>query len=281
MISLRSVHLGYGTSAILRDIHLQVQEGEFLGIVGLSGAGKSTLLMSIIGNVRILDGRYQVFGHDLSLMNKRALRELRSRIGFIFQGYNLVNRLSVLHNVMSGMLKDIPLGRSLIKLYTSQELDKAYEYMQIVDIEHLAMKRCDELSGGQRQRVAIARALAQEPKILLADEPVAALDPKSAAQVMDVLRRVNETYGVTVITNLHHLDFARSYCSRIIGIASGGIAFDGVPNKLLQNNLDEIYENQTTNTASDNLADIMEQIHEVVRITTGEKDKINKMKIAA
>jgi phosphonate transport system ATP-binding protein len=165
---------------------------------------------------------------------------------------------------MSGMLKNIPLGRSLIKLYSTEELEKAYEYMQVVNIEHLAMRRCDELSGGQRQRVAIARALAQNPNIILADEPVAALDPKSAAQVMEVLRKVNESYGVTVITNLHHLDFARDYCNRILGVASGTISFDGTPQELLSRNLDSIYESEPTSQkgSKNNVTDIMSHIHD-------------------
>ena len=260
MIDLQSVHLGYTQTPILRNITLQIDKGEFVGIIGLSGAGKSTLLMSLIGNIRVLKGSYHVFGYDLSVIGKKELRELRKSIGFIFQSYNLVNRLSVLHNVMSGMLKDIPLGRSLIKLYSAQELEKAYEFMQVVNIEHLAMKRCDELSGGQRQRVAIARALAQEPNILLADEPVAALDPKSAAQVMDILRKVNETYGVTVITNLHHLDFARDYCNRILGIASETISFDGTPAELLSRNLDAIYENEPSLIITSNITNFTTHI---------------------
>jgi len=262
MIDLQSVHLGYSNTAILQDINLQINKGEFVGIIGLSGAGKSTLLMSLIGTIKILKGTYNVCGYDLRSINKRELRELRESIGFIFQSYNLVNRLSVFHNVMSGMLKDIPIGRSLIKLYSDKELEKAWEYMQVVNIEHLAMKRCDELSGGQRQRVAIARALAQEPAILLADEPVAALDPKSAAQVMDVLRKVNETYGVTVITNLHHLDFARDYCNRILGVASETISFDGSPDELLSRNLDSIYENEPSRIEINNVTNMADQIHD-------------------
>ncbi len=256
MIDLKSVHLGYSDTPILKDINLHIEKGEFVSIIGLSGAGKSTLLMSIIGNIRVLQGNYQVFDYDLCAMNKKALRELRSRIGFIFQSYNLVNRLSVLHNVMSGMLKNIPVGRSLIKLYSNEEHDKAYEYMQVVGIEQLAMKRCDELSGGQRQRVAIARALAQEPDILLADEPVAALDPKSAARVMDVLLKVNETYGVTVIANLHHLDFARDYCNRILGVSSQTISFNGSPDQLFDHDMEAIYKNDPVGMASINIATV-------------------------
>lgn len=281
MISLESVDLGYSESAILKNISLQVGRGEFLGVIGLSGAGKSTLLMSIIGNIRVLQGQYRVFGHDLAVIKKRELRELRSRIGFIFQGYNLVNRLSVFHNVMSGMLKDIPMGRSLIKFYTKDELDKAYEYMQVVGIEHLSMKRCDELSGGQRQRVAIARALAQEPNVLLADEPVAALDPKSAAQVMDILRKVNETYGVTVISNLHHLDFAREYCNRIIGVGAGSIAFDVLANELQSHHLDTIYENNGSAIEEGGVVKNRGRHHDTVDLGAFNQKGITEMPIAA
>jgi phosphonate transport system ATP-binding protein len=281
MISLQSVDLGYSKTPILKDLTLRVGKGEFLGVIGLSGAGKSTLLMSIIGNIRILQGSYQVFGYDLTLINKRELRELRSQIGFIFQGYNLVDRLSVLHNVMSGMLKDIPLGRSLIKFYSQKELEKAHEYMQIVGIEQLAMKRCDELSGGQRQRVAIARALAQEPKLLLADEPVAALDPKSAVQVMEVLRRVNETYGVTIISNLHHLDFARDYCARIIGVASGSISYDGSAHALHSRTLEAIYESNNSKENKFDMGSIMDEIYDAAQRPLKEEKNPSKVPVAA
>lgn len=245
MIQLDSVHLGYHQETVLYDLTLHIKKGEFVGIIGLSGAGKSTLLTSVIANVSIQGGSYKVFGQDISALSSKALRKMRSRIGFIFQGYNLVNRLSVLHNVMSGMLKSIPFQRSLIKLYRPQELEKALEYMEVVGIEDLAMRRCDELSGGQRQRVAIARALAQEPEILLADEPVAALDPKSAVQIMDTLLKVNERYQVTVVANLHHMDFAKNYCRRIIGIGEGSILFDDVPQQLSPGVINQIYRDGT------------------------------------
>lgn len=257
MIQLDSVHLGYHQETVLHDLTLHIKKGEFVGIIGLSGAGKSTLLTSVIANVSIQGGSYKVFGQDISVLSSKALRKMRSRIGFIFQGYNLVNRLSVLHNVMSGMLKSIPFQRSLIKLYRPQELEKALEYMEVVGIEDLAMKRCDELSGGQRQRVAIARALAQEPEILLADEPVAALDPKSAVQIMDTLLKVNERYQVTVVANLHHMDFAKNYCRRIIGIGEGSILFDDVPQQLSPEVINQIYrdgKNQGVGLSDDTLS---------------------------
>ena len=241
MISLGSVSLGYGKEVVIKDVTLSVGKGEFVGIIGLSGAGKSTLLMSLIGNIQIFNGEYHAMGYDLTRIRKEELRHLRSKIGFIFQGYNLVDRLSVFHNVMSGMLKDLPLPLTLLKIYQKKYAEKAYEFMKVVGIEHLALKRCDALSGGQRQRVAIARALAQEPQIILADEPVAALDPKSAQQVMDVLKKVNEKYQVTIITNLHQLDFAQSFCSRILGVGEGEICFDGSPAELTREAIERIY----------------------------------------
>lgn len=245
MITLDAVTLGYGREAVIKEVSLEVNEGEFVGVIGLSGAGKSTLLMSLIGNIQIYSGSYRVMEYDLGSIAKRELRELRAKIGFIFQGYNLVDRLSVFHNVMSGMLKDIPLPLTLLKIYQQKHAEKAYEFMKVVGIEHLALKRCDELSGGQRQRVAIARALAQQPEIILADEPVAALDPKSAGQVMEVLRRVNEKYGVTIITNLHQLNFAQSFCTRILGVGEGQICFDGTPAELTQEAMQLIYQGET------------------------------------
>lgn len=242
MISMKSVAMGYGKERVLKDVNLRVEKGEFVGVIGLSGAGKSTLLMSLIGNIDIFSGEYRVMDYDLGQLGRRDARELRSKVGFIFQGYNLVNRLSVFHNVMSGMLKDLPLTMACLKIYPSSYVEKAYEFMKIVGIDHLALKRCDELSGGQRQRVAIARALAQEPEIILADEPVAALDPKSAELVMDILRKINKKYHVTIVSNLHHIDFAKAFCSRILGVASRGICCDCVPAGLTDDVLGMVYQ---------------------------------------
>ncbi len=241
MIKMKNLTLGYKKEIILKDIDLKIKKGEFIGIIGPSGAGKSTLLMSITGGIKVFDGKFEVLDFDLHNIKKKNLIKLREQIGVIFQGYNLVDRISVLDNVISGMLKDIPLSRAIIKLYKDKELKKAKEYMDIVDITKHSMKRCDELSGGQRQRVAIARALAAEPKIILADEPVSALDPKSARKVMEILKKVNETYGVTVIANLHHLEYAKEYCDRIIGVNSGTVIFDNNSENLTEKLVEKIY----------------------------------------
>ena len=238
---MKNLTLGYKKEIILKDIDLKIKKGEFIGIIGPSGAGKSTLLMSITGGIKVFNGKFEVLDFDLHNIKKKNLVKLREQIGVIFQGYNLVDRISVLDNVISGMLKDIPLSRAIIKLYKDKELKKAKEYMDIVDITKHSMKRCDELSGGQRQRVAIARALAAEPKIILADEPVSALDPKSARKVMEILKKVNETYGVTVIANLHHLEYAKEYCDRIIGVNSGTVIFDDNSENLTEKLVEKIY----------------------------------------
>lgn len=241
MIKMKNLTLGYKKEVILKDIDLKVKKGEFIGIIGPSGAGKSTLLMSITGGIKVFHGKFDVLDFDLHNIKKKHLIKLREQIGVIFQGYNLIDRLTVLDNVISGMLKDIPLSRAIIKLYKDKELKKAKEYMDIVDITKYSMKRCDELSGGQRQRVAIARALTAEPKIILADEPVSALDPASARKVMEILKKVNETYGVTVITNLHHLEYAKEYCDRIIGVNGGTVIFDDKSVNLTSQLVEKIY----------------------------------------
>ncbi len=243
MIKMKNLTLGYKKEKILKDVNFKVKEGEFIGIIGPSGAGKSTLLMSVTGGIKVFDGKFEVLNFDLKNIKKKNLVKLREQVGVIFQGYNLVDRLSVLDNVVSGMLKEIPLTRAIIKLYKKKELEKAKEYMDIVDITKHSLKRCDELSGGQRQRVAIARALAAEPKIILADEPVSALDPKSAKKVMEILRKVNKTYGVTVIANLHHLEYAKEYCDRIVGVNDGEIVFDDKSELLTEKLVEKIYTN--------------------------------------
>lgn len=242
MIKMKNLTLGYKKEKILKNLNLEIKKGEFVGIIGPSGAGKSTLLMSIVGTIKVFDGKFNVLDFDLDGIKKKDIAKLREQIGFVFQGYCLVDRLSVLDNVISGMLKDIPMPRAVIKYYKDKELKKAQEVIEVVDIAKHTKKRCDELSGGQRQRVAIARALISDPKIILADEPVSALDVKSAEKVMDTLKKVNQSFGVTVMVNLHHLEYAKEYCDRIIGVNNGTIVFDGKSSDLSDEIVESIYD---------------------------------------
>ncbi|XPV68286.1 MAG: phosphonate ABC transporter ATP-binding protein [Halarcobacter sp.] len=244
MIKMKKLTLGYKKEKILKNINLNISSGEFVSIIGPSGAGKSTLLMSIVGGIKVFDGDFEVLSFNMENIKKKNLVNLREQIGIIFQGYNLVDRLTVLDNVVSGMLKDIPMARAIIKYYKDKELKKVNELMKIVDIQKYSSKRCDELSGGQRQRVAIARALASEPKIILADEPISALDQKSAKKVMKILEKVNKELNVTIVANLHHLDIAQKYCSRIIGVNNGKIVFDGKAEDLSEEIIEKIYEGE-------------------------------------
>jgi phosphonate transport system ATP-binding protein len=244
MIKMKKLTLGYKKEKILKNINLHIQKGEFVSIIGPSGAGKSTLLMSIVGGIKVFDGDFEVLNFNMENIKKKNLVKLREQIGIIFQGYNLVDRLTVLDNVISGMLKEIPMARAIIKYYKDKELKKVNELMQIVDIAKYSFKRCDELSGGQRQRVAIARALASNPKIILADEPISALDQKSAKKVMKILEKVNKELNVTIVANLHHLDVAQKYCTRIIGVNEGKIVFDGKPDELTEEIIEKIYEGE-------------------------------------
>jgi len=233
--------LGYGRKEVVRGVDLTIRKGEFLSIIGPSGVGKSTLLMGMNATTSILDGSLNVLGNDVGSIRHDNLKALRARLGVIFQGFNLVPRLSVLDNIASGMLHGKPLLSAVFKHYTHRQYEEIYEYMQVVGIESEALSRCDRLSGGQKQRVASARAIAQRPEIILADEPISSLDPVSARTVLETLKNANEKYGITVVANLHQLDYAREYCSRVIGMNAGRIIFDGSPALLCHSTVAEIY----------------------------------------
>jgi len=240
-IIAKNLTLGYGSKKVVKNVDLTIRKGEFLSIIGPSGVGKSTLLMGINATTSILNGQLSVLGNDLGSIRNGQLKTLRSKIGVIFQGFNLVSRLSVLDNIGSGMLHRKPLLSALFKHYTHEQYEEIYEYMQVVGIEKEALSRCDRLSGGQKQRVAIARAIAQRPEIILADEPISSLDPVSARSVLETLKNANDKYGMTVIANLHQLDYAREYCNRVIGMNNGRIIFDGPPSQLCQATVEAIY----------------------------------------
>jgi phosphonate transport system ATP-binding protein len=211
----------------LRDLSLEIGDGEMVVIVGLSGAGKSTLIRAINGLVPLAGGDVVVDGQSIARASARELREIRSRIGMIFQTFNLVKRASVLDNVMMGRLHTTPWYRSLLGMWRAEDIEIAMQSLERVDIVEKAYVRASDLSGGQQQRVGIARALAQEPGIILADEPVASLDPPTSHVVMRDLQRINRELGITTVVNLHFLDLARVYAQRIVGLRSGELVFDG------------------------------------------------------
>lgn len=228
MIEFQDVSVTYPTGTKgLDGVSLQIPEGQFVVVVGLSGAGKSTLVRSINGLVPITGGSLQANGTDLHGIRRRALRRLRSEIGMIFQGFNLVTRTSVMNNVLTGRLHATSAWRSLLGLYARADKELAFDALDRVGILEKAWVRASQLSGGQQQRVAIARALAQQPKVMLADEPVASLDPPTANAVMRDLQRINRELGITTVVNLHFLDLARRYGDRVIGMRAGKVVFDG------------------------------------------------------
>ncbi|WP_333608215.1 phosphonate ABC transporter ATP-binding protein [Arsukibacterium sp.] len=217
-----------GTQA-LKDVSFSVQPGEFLVVIGLSGSGKSTLLRCINQLHPISSGAIHFEQHQLNRLQGKALRQQRSRIGMIFQQFNLIPRKTVLTNVLAGALASTSIVKSLLGLYSEQQKQQAMRYLSIVGLEHKAHVRADNLSGGQQQRVAIARALMQQPKILLADEPVASLDPSTSHSVMKYLQKINQELGVTVICNLHFLSLVRTYASRVIALKDGVMVYEGAP----------------------------------------------------
>ena len=228
MIRFEKASVTYrGGVAALKDLDLEIGDGEFVVIVGLSGAGKSTLVRAINGLVPLTAGRLQVNEFDVTTLNRQQLRALRSQIGMIFQGFNLVDRTSVLRNVLMGRLHHVPTWRTLIGAYPDEDVQIAARALERVEILDKAWVRASNLSGGQRQRVGIARALAQEPRIVLADEPVASLDPPTSHVVMRYLQQISRELGITTIVNLHFLDLATAYADRIIGLRDGALVFDG------------------------------------------------------
>jgi phosphonate transport system ATP-binding protein len=240
---LELVHLSrrFGSTVAVANANLHIHAGEMIGIIGRSGAGKSTLLRLINRLIEPTEGAIRVDGADITALRGRALRNWRARTAMIFQQFNLVHRLDVLTNVLCGRLNDVNGPRMLLKLFTEAERADAINALDRMGLAEFAINRADALSGGQQQRVAIARALMQKPHIILADEPIASLDPMNARVVMDALADINQRDRITVLCNLHTLDTARAYCGRIIGMAAGRIVFDGAPEQLTHRALHEIY----------------------------------------
>ncbi len=234
-----------GTVA-LKDVTLEIQQGEFVAIIGLSGAGKSTLIKLINKMTDVTEGSLIVNKSDVRRLQGAELRRFRRRIGIVFQSFNLINRTSVINNVLAARVADMNFFSTLLGLYSRDDKLLALESLDNVGILEKAYSRADQLSGGQQQRVALARTLAQKPSIILADEPVASLDPITANQIMKDFKRINVDHNITVIANMHHVDMALKYANRVIGINKGEIVFDGPSSQVNEDLLKKIYGREIT-----------------------------------
>lgn len=242
MLEVRGLRVVYPNGfEALKSVSLSVDDGEIVAIIGRSGAGKSTLLRCVNGLQRITAGAIFLDGIDVAHVDSTALRDLRRKIGFIWQEYNVVERLSVIENVLTGRLGHSEPIRSLFHYFDRRHRAIAVRSLERVNLLHRATQRADRLSGGEKQRVAIARALAQEPRIILADEPVASLDIELSWQVMNDLVAVARDEGVPTLISIHQVDLARAFADRIIGIAQGVVVFDGPPSDLDEHMLDRVY----------------------------------------
>ena len=242
MIKFENVSVTYsGGVEALKDLNLEIKDGDFIIIVGLSGAGKSTLLRTVNNLVKPSTGSVYLEGKNVTSAKKKELKKIRSQIGMIFQTFNLVNRSTVLKNVLTGRLSNISTIRSILGLWPKDQKEMAFEALNQVEILEKAYVRASNLSGGQQQRVGIARALSQKPKVMLADEPVASLDPITSRVVMSYLKKINTELGITTIVNLHFLDLAKEFGDRLIGLRDGKLVFDGNVNDVSDEDFENIY----------------------------------------
>lgn len=246
MLKLESIHKRFNGAEVLKGVDLEVKEGEAVALIGPSGSGKTTLIRVINGFVVPDNGRVVVRGKEIDYRKRDELRQMRKRIGMIYQLFNLVDRTSAIDNVMSGALGRMDSGFDLISssigLFSREVRERAMELLSFVGIEDKAYERVDRLSGGQKQRVAIARALMQAPEILLADEPIANLDPKTSQRIMELLTKINREKGITIITVLHHLESVRDHFNRVVALKDGEICFDGRTDCLTREHISSIYE---------------------------------------
>ncbi|NOU73033.1 phosphonate ABC transporter ATP-binding protein [Paenibacillus sp. LMG 31458] len=242
LLEFKKVSKQYGTDTrALTDVNFTVRKGEFVSIIGPSGAGKSTLLRCINRMIDANSGEIIFDGSNILEFKKSGLKRLRSQMGMVFQHYNLVNRLSVFENVLHGRLGYKSTLEGVLGIYSKEEKRQAYAILKTLGLEEQVYKRCDQLSGGQKQRVGIARALVQNPQMLLCDEPIASLDPNASKVIMDHLRNISTTMGITVIVNLHQVDTALKYSDRILGVNKGSIVYDGPPTGIDREQLASIY----------------------------------------
>ncbi len=254
MLELHGVTKRFGDTLAVDKVSFACERGEFIGVIGRSGAGKSTLLRLINRLTDPSEGRITWDGEDVSLLRGKTLRRWRRRCAMIFQQFNLCPRLDVITNVLVGVVAERPLATSLIKYFPAEDRARAILELDALDMAGAALQRAGTLSGGQQQRVAIARAMLQEPGLVLADEPVASLDPVNAEVVMEALQKICRERNLPVIVNLHSLEIARRYCTRVVAMAKGAIVFDGPTSALTPAVLDRVYAGgRTARTAEPQL----------------------------
>ena len=242
-IETRGLTKSFANCMALDNVSIQITEGEMVALLGASGSGKSTLLRHLPGFVTSSSGEIDVLGQTVQSKGKlmSSFQQVRSRIGFVFQQFNLVNRLPVITNVLIGQLYETPWWRSLFMRFTTEQRQAALEALASVGIEQAAWQRASTLSGGQQQRAALARCLVQKAKIILADEPIASLDPESSRKVMDLLQQMNQVHKCTVLVSLHQVEFAIRYCPRTIALNAGRVVYDGPSSALTPELLAELY----------------------------------------
>lgn len=246
LLELKNVTKYYNQkNPAITDVSFTVEKGEFISVIGPSGAGKSTILRCINRMIEASSGEIIFDGTDILKLNKQKMRKLRTKIGMIFQHYNLVDRLTVIENVLHGRLGYKSTLAGVMGIYSAEEKRQAFEILRILGLSTQIYQRCDELSGGQKQRVGIARALVQNPKIILCDEPIASLDPNASKIIMDHLRNICAEMGITVIVNLHQVNVALKYSDRIIGVNQGRIVFSGSPRDLPPEKIYDIYGSES------------------------------------
>ena len=249
MLELKGVSKRFGDTLAVDQVSLSIERGELVGIIGRSGAGKSTLLRMINRLAEPSQGEVVWDGGRIGGLKGKALRQWRRRCAMIFQQFNLSPRLDVITNVLVGVVAERPLAASMLKIFPAKDRARAILELDALDVAQAALQRAGTLSGGQQQRVAIARALMQDPDLILADEPVASLDPVNAEVVMCALERACRERNIPVIVNLHSLDIARRYCTRVVAMAKGKVVFDGPPAGLTQEVVDRIYAGRNSRQA--------------------------------
>lgn len=248
LLSVKNISKEYNNGiTALKNVSFDVEKGEFISIIGPSGSGKSTLLRSINKMIDISQGSILFENRNIENLKKREIELVRREIGMIFQNYNLVERLTVIENVLHGRLGYKSIFAGILGIYSEEEKKEAFTFLEKVNMTKYAYQKCNELSGGQKQRVGIARAIMQKPKLLLCDEPIASLDPKTSENIMDYLKKIVTELKITCIVNLHQVDIAKKYSNRIIALNKGEKIFDDKPKYLTNDTIEFIYKDEEQN----------------------------------